>query len=149
VVRVLMAVDGSDHDAETAHALAHLLRDGRDVEVIVLNVAHVTLPVPPEEFEIPVPEGEEIITRWELEAKQAADEIVAGAERAIRDVGLRTIGQVEWGDAATRILETAESEGVDLIAVGSRGAGQVSGYLLGSVSSRVTHQAKIPVLVVH
>ena len=54
MVRVLMAVDGSDHDAETAHALAHLLRDGRDVEVIVLNVAHVTLPVPPEEFEIPV-----------------------------------------------------------------------------------------------
>jgi nucleotide-binding universal stress UspA family protein len=148
MVRVLMAVDGSEQDAETLRALARLLKDG-DVEVIILNVAHVTLPVPQEKFEIPVPEGDEIISRWELRAKKEADEIVERGEAAARGVGLRAIGQVQWGDPAAKILETAESEEVDLIALGSRGVGKVSGYLLGTVSDRVTHQARAPVLVVH
>ncbi len=148
MVRVLMAVDGSEQDSETLRALALLLKDG-DVEVIVLNVAHVTLPVPSDKFEIPVPEGDEIISRWELRAKKAADDIVERGEKAAREVGLRAIGQVQWGDPAVKILETAENEEVDLIALGSRGVGKVTGYLLGSVSDRVTHQARAPVLVVH
>ena len=64
---------------------------------------------------------------------------MARAEQQVRDVGLPTIGQVGWGDAATMILRTAESKRVDLIAIGSRGWGKVSGFLIGSVSARVAH----------
>ena len=42
----------------------------------------------------------------------------------------------------------AQAEKFDLIVMGSRGLGQLEGLLLGSVSDRVLHQAKIPVMII-
>lgn len=53
------------------------------------------------------------------------------------------------GPAASAILSVAKIEGYDLIAVGSRGQGQIRGLLLGSVSSAVAQEASCPVLVAH
>jgi len=46
------------------------------------------------------------------------------------------------------ILRVAESEGFGCIALGSRGLGRASAWLLGSVSSRVIAEATCPVIVV-
>ena len=46
------------------------------------------------------------------------------------------------------ILRVAESEGFGCIALGSRGLGGASAWLLGSVSSRVIAEATCPVIVV-
>jgi nucleotide-binding universal stress UspA family protein len=55
---------------------------------------------------------------------------------------------VKNGPVARSILAFAEEHDVDLIVVGSRGAGTVDKYLLGSVSHKVTSVAGCPVLVV-
>jgi len=52
------------------------------------------------------------------------------------------------GDPAGEILGLAAAEDYDLIVVGSRGRGQTSAHLLGSVSDRVSHAATGDVLIV-
>lgn len=55
---------------------------------------------------------------------------------------------VKNGPVSRSILAFAKEHHVDLIVVGSRGAGTVDKYLLGSVSHKVTSVAECPVLVV-
>jgi len=86
--------------------------------------------------------------RWENELRQQAQATVTKAEAEVRRLGLRSKSQVGWGNAADIIIEVAEKGAYDLIALGSRGAGQVAGIFLGSVSDRVAHRSKTPVLIV-
>jgi nucleotide-binding universal stress UspA family protein len=52
------------------------------------------------------------------------------------------------GDPADEILRYADRNGIDLIAVGSRGLGGLKGLFLGSVSHKLIEDAKCPCLVV-
>ena len=64
--------------------------------------------------------------------------------RAGLDIPMRTL--VLEGDAASCIVETAVSEQVDLIIMGTHGRSGVSRFLLGSVTQKVWRQAPCPVM---
>ncbi|MGZ4353925.1 MAG: universal stress protein [Gaiellaceae bacterium] len=68
-------------------------------------------------------------------------EEVAGAEP---DVPVTRV--VLEGPASERLLE--ESDGADLLVVGSRGLGGFAGLLLGSVGQQCVHHARCPVVIV-
>lgn len=53
------------------------------------------------------------------------------------------------GHPANEILEKATQEDYDLIVIGSRGLGEIKGYIMGSVSNRVSRHASCPVLIIH
>jgi nucleotide-binding universal stress UspA family protein len=53
------------------------------------------------------------------------------------------------GPPAMALLRVAEEERVDLIVVGSRGAGGYPDRQLGSTSLQVVQQARVPVTVIH
>ncbi|GGO51569.1 Nucleotide-binding universal stress protein, UspA family [Roseovarius pacificus] len=55
---------------------------------------------------------------------------------------------IKGGPSARTIVSFAEEKGCDLIVVGSRGLGASEGYMLGSVSHKVTSLTSIPVLVI-
>lgn len=78
-------------------------------------------------------------------AKQIAEEAkaLASAEGAQR---VRAF--VKSGQPARTIVKLAQEHEADLIVLGSRGLGDGEGFLLGSVSHKVTSLAKCPVLVV-
>lgn len=57
--------------------------------------------------------------------------------------------QLIEGAPATAILQVAETEGIDLIVVGSHGKNVLTNLLVGSVSSTVSQRAHCPVMVVH
>jgi nucleotide-binding universal stress UspA family protein len=52
------------------------------------------------------------------------------------------------GDVAKVIVEAARDHGAGVIVLGSRGRGDLSALLLGSVGHQVIHLADRPVLVV-
>ncbi|HKJ95410.1 MAG TPA: universal stress protein [Gammaproteobacteria bacterium] len=76
----------------------------------------------------------------QLLADDAATASANGAKVLRRDV--------VNGDPAQAILQAAESEGADLLVLGSRGLGGIRGYLLGSVSHHVSSHAGISCLTV-
>jgi nucleotide-binding universal stress UspA family protein len=54
----------------------------------------------------------------------------------------------EEGNAAEKILQVAKDKKIDTIVVGSRGLSTAKEFLLGSVSHKITHHAKCPVIIV-
>ncbi|MCV0394172.1 MAG: universal stress protein [Rhizobiaceae bacterium] len=78
-----------------------------------------------------------------------AREVVRLAAEELATIGagkVRTV--VKRGPPARTIVGFAREEGVDLIVLGSRGLGDVEGFLLGSVSHKVTSLAQCPCLTV-
>ena len=91
------------------------------------------------------PQYDQIVARLTSEAQGIAE---MGAEQA-RACGIEEVRvEVIEGSPAECILSVAETRGCDCIVVGSRGRGEMAGLLLGSVSDRLAHHAKVPVLIV-
>ena len=87
---------------------------------------------------------------------QALDKTLREARDLVMNTGdrLRLLGAdtVEEdciaGQAATVILDVADSRQPDVIVLGARGLGVWSGLILGSTSMAVVQRAKCPVLVI-
>lgn len=78
-----------------------------------------------------------------------ARDIAEYAKSVARDAGLDGVRAfVKAGQPARTIVGFAADHDYDLIVIGSRGLGSIEGYLLGSVSHKVTGLATCPVLVV-
>jgi nucleotide-binding universal stress UspA family protein len=70
---------------------------------------------------------------------QLGKRILDEAERIALEAGAGSVSrEIADGDPVETILEHAKTHQIDLIAVGSRGLGNLKGMLLGSVSSRVS-----------
>lgn len=81
--------------------------------------------------------------------KTYATEIVKEAkDRAAAAGKVPVEGFVRRGQPARTIVSFAEEHGADAIVLGSRGAGDISGYLLGSVSHKVAGLAKVTCVTV-
>jgi nucleotide-binding universal stress UspA family protein len=83
------------------------------------------------------------------------DQVRAERERYAQELVARGRAQgvsvdfLVWeGDPGESIVDAAQSEGADMIVVGSHGRGTVGRFLIGSVSDYVVRQASCPVLVV-
>ena len=81
--------------------------------------------------------------------KEIGEHILARARQAAEGKGVEKPDLViAEGDPTHVILETAQRQNVDLIAMGSRGMGEVEGLLAGSVSYKVNHAAPCNCMVV-
>ncbi len=138
ISKILLATDGSAH-SERALNYARYLAQELGAEVVVFNAYHY-LP------DYVSPSTAEELLRG---AREAAQAIVDRAASELEPAGILVKAMIAQGTAAEEILRLADEEGCDMIVVGSRGAGEVAGMLIGSVSQRVATHAKKPVLIVH
>lgn len=135
--RILLAVDGSEHALRATEIAADLARSMKSE----LRIIVVYDPIPSYLGE---PYLQHAINARLTEAQEILD-------KAVETVGelpseLNT-GSIE-GNPAEAIIEVARTRECDLIVMGSRGLGRLSGLLLGSTSQKVVSHAPCPVLIV-
>ena len=91
---------------------------------------------------VPIPVPPDIL-------RLVGDKIAEKARQALEAKGVKDIvTQVVDGNPAENIITAAEHEKADLIVMGRRGLGNVSGMLMGSVSHKVSHLADCACLTV-
>jgi nucleotide-binding universal stress UspA family protein len=75
-------------------------------------------------------------------------ELVSRAEQKLQGTGLKTEARILHGDPRVALVDTARTEGADLIVIGSHGRTGLAKLLLGSVASHVVTHAPCSVMVV-
>ena len=143
--KILIATDGSDH---ASHALKYAIESAAkwDAQLIILSVIPPLRPIipDPEDFyPTYIPEFEEEL---EKAYKSILDEAVNTAEKEQPDIKVEA--RLEKGRPSDVIMEIARTENVDLIVMGSRGLGGITGSVLGSTSQAVVHSCIRPILIV-
>ena len=134
--KVLVAVDHSEVSARVLAAARDLALLSKG-EVWVLHLRE-----------------REVVPRLGLvpvESDADAEAAVTSAVESLNAAGVRAHGEVRdtvFGHAAREIIEDARERGADVIVMGSRGRGDLSGLVLGSTAHKVIHLADRPVLVV-
>jgi len=141
MMKLLIAVDGSDHARRAVEAAAHLATQGAAVEATLVHVRES----PAYYGELPPFDYKSI----ESGLRQRQNTLLEAALAHARNSGLRTVAtQAAEGQAAQEIVRLAADRGADCIVMGTRGMNALGGLLLGSVAQRVVHLAAVPVMLV-
>ena len=136
---VLVAFDAS---SEARLALAHAIAMA---QVYRAKVALVGVVPPPPMLSWQAPGG--MLGIHEAEQEELEKALREAADGVPDDLSVTT--QLLDGDPARELLRLAREGDFDVIVMGSRGRGRVTAALLGSVSNRVMHDARVPVIVIH
>jgi nucleotide-binding universal stress UspA family protein len=134
---ILLAVDGSEHSLHAAKKAAEL---ARTVNSKILRIVVAYEPVPSYLGE---PNMQTAISARMKEAEN----ILQKAIEAIGEIPGEVHTEILEGAPAEAILDVAKTRKSDLIVMGSRGLGRLTGALLGSQSQKVVRHASCPVLI--
>ena len=141
---ILAAFDGSECSVAALRKAAGLAKLA-DAELTVLTLYRHHSVLEGSMFVTDVEHPDNVDEIMRDHAKEVAE---SGASIA-RDAGCENIRAfVKGGPVARTIVSFSQEHESDLIVMGSRGLGSIEGYLLGSVSHKVTSLSKCPVLVV-
>lgn len=136
---VLLPVDGSDSAVQAAQYLVDFVRQHGSVEVHVVNVQPQ-----PMEWQTHGMEKEAINDHLAVDAHLAMKSVLHVLDEG--EVPYQT--HIKLGDPAETVATLAEKLGCDHIIIGTRGRGAVSGIVLGSVTRKVLHLSKVPVICI-
>lgn len=139
--KILVPVDGSEFSfraVKTAAALAEKFSS----QVTLLHVVTLPFTAPAISPEVGVIIPQHIFDELEAEGRK----VLTKAAAELGQASVKT--QIRTGHPAMEIIDEAKN-GYDLIVMGSRGLGELRGFVMGSVSDRVTHHSGCAVLVVH
>jgi nucleotide-binding universal stress UspA family protein len=141
MLKILIAVDGSEHANHAIEAVGKMTKSSLDLEAILLCVS----PEPMFYGDYTVA----TIQRIEEDQRHQQNAILTNATEHAKACGLK-LGEPEraYGVIANEIIRVAKDRQVDQIAMGTRGMGAIGNMVLGSVAQRVLHQSHVPVLLV-
>jgi nucleotide-binding universal stress UspA family protein len=137
--RILVATDGSPAALEaTRFAIELAAEHGAE-----LTVAHVV-----RELDVVNATVVSIGGAFPHEPTTHDHELLENAAALAREHGVDVTTVLLRGDTVNELVGYADGRDVDLVVVGSRGRGAVAGTLIGSVSQRLLHELRRPVVVV-
>ncbi len=134
---IIVALDGSEHSLK-ALDYARELAQKFDSKLILLHAFHPTSDL----------RGSEGFNQMVGRRKQKGEKIIENACGRLGRVSIEVEENLLEGPAAEAIVSVVEARKADLVVMGTRGMGSLKGMLFGSVSTKVTHYASCPVLVV-
>jgi nucleotide-binding universal stress UspA family protein len=140
--RIVLGVDGSDGSIQATRVAGRLTADlGAELTAVhVRHVAPMALSAAPVAVAGDPDPQETLGAIEELARKRTA--------QALDPLDIPWAFRVRAGDPAAELEQAAAEQRADLIVVGSQGHTVVHRLLLGSVSTRLTHHAQRPVMVV-
>jgi len=136
---IVCAVDFSSCSRAALERAVELARLEKLPAIKVLNV-----------FEVPLGfmeagmTYETVLTKLDTVRKNEMD----GFLRSVNTAGVVCEPVAMEGPPAATVAQYAERIGADLIVVGSHGRSRLTAFVLGSISTRIIHQAKVPVWAV-
>ena len=150
LTKILVPYDGSKFSVKAltrAMELAHNL----DSEIFLLSVVNVGYISPPGLLHSLVKSKEEkaAIKKWSQTVKADAEKMLKTAVKKCEAKGITASLTIDEGDPAGKILDFAKKRKISLIVIGSHGLHGISKLkTLGSVSRKISENAKCPVLIV-
>jgi len=137
--KVLVPVDGSDNSFRALdHAIS--LAESTGARVTAMHV----IERPPTVYVESQKLLNDLLDNYKKESEKVLDKCKQIADKS----GVKIETVMAEGDAASTIVGYANKEGFDVIIIGSRGLGRFKEMVLGSVSNKVLHHAKCPVLII-
>jgi len=141
--KILVALDGSEYSEralEKAISIAKMFNS----QIILLNV------IKTEELDVIKQYSESSYDLVKSYLEQTAEKLLTEAEDKAKKKGLEdVVKKILFGDPAEKIIDEANNENVDLIAIGTRGLTGVKRVVLGSTTQKVIRWTNKDVLVVH
>jgi len=144
--KILIGVDGSSESMRAlreAITLAKALKASLDVLYVIPPQIYTQFA----ERDVIVRQSDgndHHISMLQKEENELSDSIRAVAAEEGHEVAIHT----RVGDAVEGLVEFSSSNNIDLVVVGSSGKGMADRLILGSVSTGVVHQSRVPVLVI-
>lgn len=140
---ILVPVDGSEGSWRALNS-AVALGEKFDSELTVVNVIqpynNAAL--------LAVPLDNATITQGNSELEKVGDRVLEMAQERLENYEGKVEYCLEVGHPSERILALAKKSKCDAIVLGSRGLSGIAEFFLGSVSSKVSQYATVPVLIV-
>jgi len=133
---ILIGVDGSP-GAQSAARIGGEMAQGRDAVVLLVHAAPLPSLSPGQ------PLSEESLAAMDETATAAFE----AAEGILAELNVKAERVVLAGAPADVVLGVAEDRDADVIVVGHRGYGAMKRFILGSVSSKLAHQARCALLL--
>ena len=148
--KILVAFDGSE---PSRNALDHAVSIAVmwKAELTILSVVpQVMMPVFPDGGLGAAPIAATHMTDYQDRMREIYAKSLREVEDDVKEAfpDLKVSSRLLEGRPSSTIVEEAEKDGADLIVIGSRGLGGITGWILGSTSRRVVESCTKPVLVV-
>lgn len=140
-MNILLAVDGSKCSLEAVSSLIRHVSWFREVPTVRLLTVH--LPVP-KVGGLGGPSKKMLDKYYREEGEQN----LAKAQKLLDKAGIPHADKILVGPVGETICQYAANQNVDLICMGTRGLGAAAGLMMGSVATKVLHNARVPVLLV-
>jgi nucleotide-binding universal stress UspA family protein len=138
--RILVPLDGSKI-GEAALCYAMALAKKTAAEIALLEVLEPVRGVGATGISYNIPEDESV-----RKSLLSYLDHVAGP---IKNEGLKVSTTVLFGKAADKIMEYAEQNGIDLIALSTHGRSGLGRWVFGNVTDKILHTGNVAVLVTH
>jgi len=143
MLKILLAVDGSESAVRATRKLIEMLRSYAEVPQIDLATVHHPVPYLGGLSRI-------VVTREMVESyyKEEGERALAPSAQALHDAGVRFSTHILVGDVAQTIARHAHESGCAMIYMGTRGMTVIPNLALGSIATKVLHLVDVPVLLV-
>ena len=146
--RVLLVTDGSAASRHTCDYLgAFPLPAETSIDILyVVTPVRATYPVEPAGLALPIITADEE-ARINAENSQHGQFLLEKTRQELGEANPVNL-VIKMGDPIEEIISYIKSEKIDLLVCGSRGTGNLTGWLLGSISRELVQQAPCSVMVV-
>jgi nucleotide-binding universal stress UspA family protein len=144
-MKALVAVDKNPETYVGLRYAFHFL-EGRDAHIDALHVQADLADIAAESYAPFFSKGG-LQNAAEADTRKV-EELFAEACTSYRSGDLRCTLQIVAGDPAEEILNLAQTDGYDMIVLGSHEQSYLRGLLLGAVHAKILHSARQPVLIV-